>query len=282
MIHYGIDSTNSNGSATTFSVYLISQQNSIDNNYIIDQSAAASPGSFGYNNNPITFPTLSLSTSFNNYNSKSKTFFDIGFQINSRGLYPTESIMLDLTSLENDNMNNLDYECLVLDSNKAKSPDFQSATFSTWSQISLIAKNEIISFSQNYYFRCYHIIVPSVLNSNGGFNFSGYVASSVNSAITAITSVSASLLNTFNYTTIFSYFELNFIENDLSSPGNTQDLKFSITSTNENLTNTSRIIVWFPYYYPPLLNSDGTIYCLINEIVNHFFPFFLSNYHFFF
>ena len=265
IIHYAVDSTNQNGTDTTFDIYLYSQFLS-DENYIIDQSLSTNPGKFSYNNNPTNsiIPSVSLTASFNNKNCNSKGFFDIGFQVNSRGLYPTESIVLDLTPLYSDNMNNLDYECVVLNSNKIVSNYFKSLSFSTFTQLRLFAKSEILSFSSYYYLRCYQIILPNIVDLNGGFNVSAFVATNENLAITPQTSI---YVNPFNHSTAFNYFELSFLSKDLSSPGNSQDLQFSITPTSSDLNNTSRIFVWFPYYYPPMLNSDGMIFCRINEIV---------------
>lgn len=262
---------NSDGVDTTFSVTLYSQNGGSDN-YIIDQSGSESSGSFGYNNNPTAFPSLILSASFNSRNLKAKTFFDLGFQVSSRGLYATELIVLDLSPLVPDNMGNLDYECLVLSPNMEKSPDFEKISITSLSEVIISAKSEISSFSQSYFLRCYHIVLPSSTDSNGGFNISGFVSDSTKRPITSKTSIS---VTPFNFTSYFSYFELEFLEKTLSSPGNGQELRISIISTNQNLNSSSRVILWFPYYYPPLLNSDGKLFCQINEIVRNSLSLFL-------
>lgn len=270
LYHYGIDSDDSDGQDTDFNVYLyaIFSQNS---NYIIDQTSTTA--SFKYLNTVSVFPSISLSMSFNNYNCKSKTYFDIGFQINLRGLYATESFVLDLTPIANDNSDNLDYECLVLNLNKEKTNDFLSIEFSSgipFTEIKLTPKQDITSFSQPYYLRCYHIKAPEIFDSNGGFNFTAFVSSQDNSIIISKTSGRAQI---FNYTTVLEYFQLSFNQKLLSSPGNAQDISIYLSSFS-NLTYSSRIIIWFPYYYPANLNQEGKVYCYINNTVIFFFKYF--------
>ena len=240
LIHYGIDSSNTDGSDTSFNVYLLSER-STDSNDIIDKTTQSA--TFGYTNVGVVSPTLTLTASFNNYNPQAKTFFDIGFQISQRGLYTTESIILDLTVIGNDNYNNRDYECLILNSNKDKSSDFLTIYFNTFSQIFIKAKNDILAFSQPYYFRCYHMINPIGVDSNGGLTITGLVVNSQNFAIISKVGV---YVSKFNYTISFSYFEAFFKQKLLSFPGNSQDLQFTFASTLLNLTNSSRILVWFP------------------------------------
>lgn len=263
LYHYGIDVDDSDGQDTDFNVYLYAfySQNS---NYIIDQTSTAA--SFKYLNTVFAFPSVSLTMTFNNYNCKSKTYFDIGFQINLRGLYSAESFVLDLTPIANDNSNNLDYECLILNSNKEKTNDFLSIQFDSGiplKEIKLKPKQDITSFSQPYYLRCYHIQAPEIVDSNGGFNISALVKSQNNDIIISKTNGRAQI---FNYTTVLEYFQLSFNQKLLSSPGNTQDISIYLSSFL-NLTYSSRIIIWFPYYYPSNLNQEGKVYCYINNTV---------------
>lgn len=263
LFHYGIDSNNVDGSETSFNVFLYAKQSG-DSNYIIDQTSTAA--TFGYSNNVTSNPSLSLTAYFENKNYASKTYFEIGFQIKLRGLYKTEAIVLSVNALTNDNLNNLDYECIILNSNKEKTSDFLSIEMNNFDQISIMPKKEIITFTDAYYFRCYHVIIPQNLPSNGGFNISGFIRSSNNIQITSRVSI---FVGSFSFTTALSYFELYLEKKLFSSPGNTQNIQFLITSNSITLTKTSRIIVWFPFYYPDLLNHDGKILCQINGIVSY-------------
>ena len=264
--HYGIDSNNMDGSDTSFNVILFSKE-TYDEGYVIDQTITTGP--IVYLNSGSISPSLTLTATFNNYNYLSKTYFDLGFQINQRGLYKTEYINLDLSKLESDNLNNRDYKCIMLYSNKEKSSDFMSVSFASFEQVLIKPKKDILTFTQAYYLRCYHIIIPYAgLDQKGQFNISGFVATSENTPIISRVSFT---VKTFNYSTVFNYFELEFTQKLLSSPGNNQDMMFSLVSRSFNLTNSSRIIVWFPYYYPSLLNLDGKIFCQINGMVKNIF-----------
>jgi len=270
--HYGINSNNMDGSDTSFNVQLFSTQTN-DESSIIDQTTTT--GSIVYINSGTISPSLTLTVKFNNYNSRSKTYFDLGFQINKRGLYQTEYINLDLSTLESDNSNNRDYKCIILNFNKEKTSDFMSISFISFKEILIKPKKDILTFTEAYYLRCYHIIIPYAgLDQNGTFNISGFVATSENNPIISRVSFN---VKTFNYSLMFNYFELEFKRKLLSSPGNNQDMFFSLVSRSFNLTSSSRIIVWFPYYYPSFLNLDGKIYCQINEIVIFFSLFQIPN-----
>jgi hypothetical protein len=57
----------------------------------------------------------------------------------------------------------------------------------------------------------------------------------------------------------------NTVAKYLATAGSNLDFVFSLTSSRNEITQESRIIIVFPIYYLPSLSKDGAVACYYND-----------------
>jgi hypothetical protein len=127
---------------------------------IIDQSPQAS--------DKLSFTTESKyplvvvqSVDFEHYNTESRGYFKLKFQIQSRGVYASQQLIIDLQMLQNANNLAKDTHCALYKEDGSGSFLWKSMQLLSFSLITIKPREDINDPDLVFIFGCKNIIVPS-------------------------------------------------------------------------------------------------------------------------
>ncbi|EAR90400.2 hypothetical protein TTHERM_00112500 (macronuclear) [Tetrahymena thermophila SB210] len=259
--------------ATTYSQIL---NQSIKFNSLVAPNPPTTPGVYA-----TGFDASSITQSNLNINGRTQLSFNL--YLHSKYLYSGERIQIQFDTFSSVNVQNLgDLRCLVyyVNPNPNAPPvtnmpltnDIYSLQFQQISNVltlNIIFKVTGYMKERNYAVQCYNFNVPAVASSAIDFKFFALPTLTPSVSQNQLFPVGPATLQKSSPAlspAMQTSLPTSKVTKQYSTPGSSLELIFEIGTANSVISQTSRVLVYFPNYYPRLLSRDGNnLFCLQSD-----------------